>query len=328
MSLRAGVRRWFFQRQKAESGSIELNQPRIYVLPTKAGALFALAVLVMYVGAVNYNLGLGHALVFLLAGLGLTGMLHAFRNLLGLRLRAGKVMPVFAGEMAHFEILVENLRDEPRPGICLQKFEADATSGGGTTQRADLAPHSMTAITLPELATRRGTLTLGRLIVSTRYPLGLFRAWSYPWPISQCLVYPAPIFLPLPAPRGSDRTMGNHAVQTDSQDDFAGFRRHQPGDSPRHVAWKIYARDAAESPLLVKEFAGSGMVQYWLDWDLTSLASNTETRLSTLCGWVLQARRDNLAFGMNLPGFGLLPGQGEPHVAQALEALARFGTAR
>lgn len=327
MALREGVRRWFFARQEAASGSIELNQPRIYVLPTKAGALFALAVLVMYVGAINYNLGLGHALVFLLIGLSLTGMLHAFRNLLGLRLRAGKVTPVFAGEIAHFEVLVENRRDEPRPGICLQKYDANATSGD-TTQHADLAPRSMTAISLPERAARRGILTLGRLIVSTRYPLGFFRAWSYPWPISQCLIYPAPIFLPLPPPRGSDRTIGSQAVQTDSQDDFAGFRRHQPGDSPRHVAWKIYARDAAESPLLVKEFAGSGLVQYWLDWNLTSLASDTETRLSTLCGWVLQAQRDNIAFGMNLPGFRLLPGQGEQHVAQAMEALALFGTAR
>lgn len=328
MSLREGVRRWFFARQKAESGSIELNQPRIYVLPTKAGALFALAVLVMYVGAVNYNLGLGHALVFLLVGLSLTGMLHAFRNLLGLRLRAGRATPVFVGEIAHFEILVENLRDEPRPGICLQKFEANATLGLVSPQRADLAPHSMTAIAVPEPATQRGILPLGRLIVSTRYPLGLFRAWSYPWPISGCLVYPAPIFLPLPAPQGSDRTIGSQAVQTDSQDDFAGFRRHQAGDSPRHVAWKIYARGAAESPLLVKEFAGSAMVQYWLDWNLTSHASDTETRLSTLCGWVLQAQRDNLAFGMNLPGFSLQPGQGEQQVTQALEALALFGAAR
>lgn len=328
MALRESLRRWFFARQKAESGSIELNQPRIYILPSKTGALFAMAILVMYVGAVNYNLGLGHALVFLLTGLSLTGMLHTFRNLLGLRVRAGKTTPVFAGDAARFEILVENLRDEPRPGVLLQKFDANATSDGDRTQRADLAPLSITPITLSERATSRGMLPLGRLIVSTRYPLGLFRAWSYPWPISQCLIYPTPIFVPLPAPRGSDRTIGNQAVQTDSQDDFAGFRRHQPGDSPRHVAWKIYARDAAESPLLVKEFAGSGMVQYWLDWNLTSPAEDTETRLSILCGWVLQAQRDNLPFGMDLPGFRLLPGQGETHVAQALEALALFGTAR
>ena len=45
-----------------------------------------LALLVMLIGAINYNLALGHALVFLLASLGLTGMVHSFRNLHRLRL--------------------------------------------------------------------------------------------------------------------------------------------------------------------------------------------------------------------------------------------------
>jgi hypothetical protein len=35
----------------------------------------------MLIGAINYNLSLGHALVFLLAGLGLVAMVHTFRNL-------------------------------------------------------------------------------------------------------------------------------------------------------------------------------------------------------------------------------------------------------
>lgn len=324
MSIRERVRRWFFQRQSAESGPIELNRRRIYILPTKTGALFTLVLFVMYVGAVNYNLGLGHALVFLLVGLGLVAMLHTFRNLVGLRLRAGRIAPVFAGETARFEVMVENSRTEPRPAISLRILDADRGSGN-PPGAISLGAASPTAVELPVRALRRGSLPLGRLVVSTRFPLGLFRAWSYPWPTAQCLVYPAPIFRPLPTPRGSELSAGDQALQSESQDDFAGFRRHQPGDSPRHVAWKIYARDAAESPLLVKEFAGTGVVQYWFDWNSTSAAEDTETRLSTLCGWVLQAERDNLPFGMSLPGLALPPGQGEHHAALALEALARFG---
>ena len=41
-------------------------------------------------GAINYNLSLGHALVFLLAGLGLVSMVHTFRNLVGLRITPGR----------------------------------------------------------------------------------------------------------------------------------------------------------------------------------------------------------------------------------------------
>ena len=327
MSLRKRWRRWFIRRQGAAAGAIELHRRQIYILPSRTGLLFALVLFLMYLGAVNYNLGLGHALVFLLVGLGIVGMLHAFRNLVGLRLRVGRVGPVFAGETANFEVLVENLRPDSRPGINLQKFAADATFKGMSGAVIDLSPCSVNAATLQVSADQRGWLPLDRLIVSTRYPLGLFRAWSYPWPDARCLVYPRPTYIPLPAPRGSNHADGNQAVRSENPDDFAGFRRHQPGDSPRHVAWKIVARDTADAPLLVKEFSGSGVIQYWLDWDETATAGerDIESRLSILCGWVLQAQNADLDFGLRLPGRTLMPSHGAQHVTSALEALALFG---
>jgi uncharacterized protein (DUF58 family) len=194
-----------------------------------------------------------------------------------------------------------------------------------TRLKIDLEAASLSTVGLPVLASRRGTLKLDRLVVSTRYPLGLFRAWTYPWPTAQCLVYPAPVFLPLPLPRSSDHAAGSQALEADGQDDFSGFRRHQPGDSPRHIAWKAYARDTADSPLLIKEFSGTGLLQYWFDWVGTSASRSIEERLSILCGWVLQARRDNLSFGITLPGYTLAPSHGEGHVAEALTALALYG---
>lgn len=325
MSLRERLRQWFFRRQRAQSGPIELDRRGIYILPTRTGILFGIVLVLMYVGAVNYNLGLGHALVFLLAGLGLAGMLHAFRNLVGLRIRPGKTSPVFAGEYAHFEILLENQRSESRPAIHLQCFSSRATLDTLAPLRIDLEPNSLSTLIMPVLAVQRGMLSLDRLVISTRYPLGLFRAWSYPWPVAHCLVFPTPVYLPLPPPRGSDHAVGSQLLQVEGQDDFAGFRRHQAGDSPRHVAWKIYARDTVESPLLVKEFSGTGLVQYWLDWTHTSPSIDVEERLSILCGWVLQARRDGLSFGLTLPGFELAPGHGEGQATEALTALALYG---
>lgn len=328
MSLRDRLRRWFFRRQLPEPGTIELRQNRIYILPTRTGGLFALVLLLMYVGAVNYNLGLGHALVFLLIGLSLTGMLHTFRNLVGLRLRPGRVAPVFTGETATFEVLVENLGDGPRSGIVAQIFGPNATSTGGIPLRTDLMSNEVVSLSFTTVATQRGILNFERLKVSSQYPLGLFCAWSYPWLEMHCLVFPAPIFLPLPAPRGSDHASGGQSSPADGQEDFAGFRRHQPGDSLRHVAWKVHARDATESPLLVKEFTGAGVFHYRFDWELTPSSNAPETRLSTLCGWVLQAQQQGFVFGMRIPGAELPPGQGELHVAKALEALALFGAER
>lgn len=321
MTPRDRLRRWFLQRQRSRSGAIRLDRRQIYILPTRTGLLFAVVLVVMYVGAVNYNLGLGHALVFLLTGLGVVGMLHTFRNLVGLTIRAGRAEPVFAGQLARFEVLIENHREEMRPAVHLQLFEGNATSLAGSM--TDLPAAATTAIPLAVPVAQRGKQPLGRLIVSSRFPLGIFRAWSYPWPAASCLVYPSPIFRPLPVPQGDNRIGGGAVTPNDDRDDFAGFRRHQPGDSPRHVAWKVFARDTAESPLLVKEFSGSGQTRFCFDWQHTE--GDEETRLSELCGWILQAREHDDEFTLRLPGFELESGRGIHHAELALEALALFG---
>src|SRR5262249_30657390 len=73
-----------------DSGSITLTQHRIYILPTRAGVLFGLTVVVMLLGCVNYNLGLGYVLTFLMSGIGIVSILHTFRNLVRLQLKPGR----------------------------------------------------------------------------------------------------------------------------------------------------------------------------------------------------------------------------------------------
>ena len=77
----------------------------------------------MLTGAINYNLALGHALVFLLAGLALTGMVHAFRNLHGLTITPGRCTSVFAGEVAYFPLHLANDRNTPRLALELRAGE-------------------------------------------------------------------------------------------------------------------------------------------------------------------------------------------------------------
>ena len=47
------------------------------------------------------------------------------------------------------------------------------------------------------------------------------------------------------------------------QDDFAGLRSYQPGDSLKHVAWKAAARG---QPVMTKQFTGLEAGQLWLAW--------------------------------------------------------------
>ncbi|MBP8867716.1 MAG: DUF58 domain-containing protein, partial [Propionivibrio sp.] len=172
-------------------------------------------------------------------------------------------------------------------------------------------------------APQRGRLEPGRITLSTRYPLGLFRAWSYPHPPFSGLVYPRPLETPLPIPAylsASGQFRGDPG-----QEDFTGLRQYQPNDSPRHIAWKAVARDFEQRPLLVKQFAGGGEGQLILDWSLIPPGNDMETCLSILTAWVLAAEQQHLSYGLRLPGIDIAPSSGPAHREHCLEILALYG---
>ncbi|MDR2112716.1 MAG: DUF58 domain-containing protein [Candidatus Accumulibacter sp.] len=305
--------RWLFRFGRDEQLPIVLTRRRIYILPTGAGLLYGLVLCTMLIGAINYSLSLGHALVFLLAGLGMVGMVHTFRNLLGLSIRPGRAEPVFAGETAHFTLHVENPWPETRRAL-------ELAIGQNPRVMLNVPPGEQASIAVPCAATRRGRLDPGHVTLASRYPVGLFRAWSYPHPPLSCLVYPKPLAAPLPPVSSGWETAGRRGRS--GQEDFSGLRERQPNDSPRHIAWKAVARDIDQRPLLVKQFAGGAAEELWLEWDMTMPARDVETRLSLLAGWVLAAEREQLRYGLRLPGRAIAPDCGPSHRDACLEALA------
>ena len=315
MALLATLKQKLFRWKSDGLTPVRLNQRRIFILPTRSGLVFSLALIAMLLSAINYTLALGHALVFLLVGLGLNGMIHTVRNLYGLIITPGRSEPVFVGENAHFSITIANDRPSPRPSL---EFEAEADK----LVIATVYGLKSEKINLPLSAQQRGWLALPRVKLSTRYPLGFFVAWCYLSPALRCLVYPQPIITPLPEPTATPKQ--GEWRGDGGQEDFAGFRNRQPADSLRHVAWKLSARDTADRPLLVKQFAGGAQHQRQLDWNLTNPTLPVETRVSVLTGWVIQADAENSPYGLVLPGTTIQADHGTKHRARCLETLALF----
>lgn len=302
-----------FRHERDTRLPVILTQRRIFILPTRAGLLFAAVLLVMLIGAINYNLSLGHALVFLLAGIGLVAMVHTFRNLIDLRISPGRAEPVFAGETACFPIRLENSRRQARRALELAFSRGEQVS-------LHLAPEGQVTACLPYPAATRGWLDPGSITLATRYPLGLFYAWSTLHPPLTCLVYPKAIDSPLPPPLASQQ--GTSRGES-GQEDFTGLRPHQVGESFRHIAWKTAARLADDAPLPVKQFAGGAAQTYCFD--SAELPGDPEYRISRLTGWVLLADRQNLRYALHLPGRRIPPGQGRAHRDLCLETLALHG---
>lgn len=315
MGLLARLQQALFRWRSDGSAPLRLGQRRIFIVPSRPGLFFALALIVMLIGAINYNLALGHALVFLLAGLGIVGMIHTFRNLHDLVITPGRPEPVFAGETARFPLTLDNERKAPRLALELEAVK-------GQFVEAAIAGESRITIRVPLPAQQRGWLALPRVRLSTRYPLGLFTAWAYLQPDMRCLVYPAPIIAPLPEP--SQAQSGSTRQGEGGQEDFAGFRERLPADPLHHVAWKASARQGGNAPLLIKQFAGGGQSELQLDWAQTDPTLAAETRLGILAGWVLAAEAAGLRYGLCLPGSNQAPAAGDRHRQACLEALALY----
>jgi len=326
LSLRskAPFANWFEGSAPPERGEIVLGHRRVYIVPSRLGLLYSGALAILLVGSINYALSLGFALTFLLAGMGIAAMVQTTRNLAQLSVRAGRSEPVFAGDAARFRIGLANAGEFDRPEILVRHLNS------GAQATVDVAAASSAEALLAVPALRRGWLPLGRVMLESRFPVGLFRAWSYVEPGSRCLVYPRPETGALPPPAPSAQAGGARA-HAQGSDDFSGLRTYQPADSPRHVAWKTVARSdtqhARRDAMLTKQFAGDAVAELWLDLRDLPPALGLEQRLSRLSGWVLAAEHAGAHYGLRLPGTEIEPGRGEAHRAACLEALALYQAA-
>ncbi|MGB8434119.1 MAG: hypothetical protein WCE38_07665, partial [Burkholderiales bacterium] len=122
------------RRAQPEAGAIFLAQRRVYILPSRYGVIFGLALLLMLIGSINYGLSLGYVLTFLLAGMGLVSMLHTYRNLAHLYVSAGRVAPVFVGDAALFQIHIDNRHNFAR--IAIRLTVPDSTTECDVGRRA------------------------------------------------------------------------------------------------------------------------------------------------------------------------------------------------
>ncbi len=306
------VQRWFVRRQPDDHGEIRLHRKRIYVLPTRPGYLFTVIVALIVLGAMNYGASLGFFTAFLLVGIGLISILHAFRNLHDLRIGVSPGPPVFAGQQAHFKVRINNRHVR-------EHFMVKLEASGVDTLIPALPANSWSFAELPLPAPKRGRLACGAVKVSTVFPLGLVICWSWLKPGGFCAVYPTPLQNGPPLPQTTVRDGTGHS-RTNDKEDFYGFRDYRAGDPLRHIAWRTLARG---QPLQTKEFIGESGGDLWLAWEQAQYA-DPERRLEQLCAWVLEADAQGLRYGLALPGVSIPPNRGQRHRHECLESLALF----
>ncbi len=143
---------------------------------------------------------------------------------------------------------------------------------------SDITASSQAILKLKLPAKKRGWLVAPRISFFTEFPLSLFHVWAYANLDMRCLVYPHPAPAGLPVPSSPDQGSTGAIDASSGDDDFAGHRNYQFGDSPRRVDWKASSR---EQGLLTKQFQGEAASAIWFDWAQTP-GVDAESRIRQL----------------------------------------------
>lgn len=302
--------RWVDKRNP-QATSITLNRKNLYTFPNLTGLMYLLVTLIIWMLGTNYQNNLILALAYLMIAMFVVGILHAFTNLAGITVKFVGAQPAFAGEPAAFNIEL----------TATHKFGCEHLElrwPDGDTQIIALNPNEPLRISLRAHSKERGYLNPGRLLMQSRFPLGIIRCWTWLNLDARALIYPAPIVCEEPRHQASDGHQEGGSRQRGG-DDFSGLRDYQSGDQIKQIAWKQFAQ---EKGLLTKEYEAHFSAEKWLDWDSLNLPQ--ELRLAGLCHWALEYEQRKIPFGLSLPGTQLEPAQGEIHLHDVLRALAEF----
>ena len=315
LSPRARFRQWWQSRLPLTDTWV-LGQRNIYILPTRAGFTFGATLVVMLLAAINYQLNLGYALTFLLAGAALVSMHQAHGNLRGLTLHLRPLASGFAGQATQLEVVLTSPSRE-RHGLGL-RFE-DRQHHGNANTWCDVPAGGQCSVQLRFVPPIRGWHACPALVLETLFPFGLFRAWTVWRPATKALAWPRPEH-PAPALPHSAATPGDeqtrHRVAGSEWDGVRPWRR---GDTMRQVVWKKVARSGE---MVSRETAGTATRELWLDWAHTP-GAGSEQRLSRMAAWVLRAEHEGVDTGLRLPHQTVAVGQGDAHRRAALDALAQ-----
>ena len=306
------IRQRAFRFAPADRSPVVLHHSRIYILPTRRGLAVIATLFLMLLTSLNYALSLGLAVTFLLGGLVAATLLHTFRNLAGIEIKPLAASDAFAGSDIVFSLSLA-------AGSIDRRSVAISANGVTTTSAVTAGQLATVALAVPVPA--RGRIALGRVTLSSTYPLALWRGFAYVhFPLAG-IAYPAPEPSPPPLPAG-DYGFDARAQGRGDENDLAGLRDYQRGDPLQRVAWKAVARGAGWFSKAFEGTASGGPVA--LEWSKLPRELDTEARLSRLTAWVLAAERAARPFALALPASAFAAASDSEHRRRVLTALALY----
>ena len=282
----------------------------LHLRPTGFGLAFLILILLTLIGCVNYGLSLGYGLTFLLGGVWVITAAQALRSARNLTLTVRPSGSVHAGQDAPLTV-------QAQAGGSGGALEVRLHAQGRELRAALHVPPDGAALTAAFPTTVRGPLSI-RVRAYAQDRLGLWRVAlpAPPDPLT-LLVWPAPESPVPPVPVRAAPGVSGDGLRGPGDEEFAGLRPYQPGDSPRQVSWRHVARTGQ---LLTRETdaaRGHATDLHWQD-----APGDPEARASRLSAWAQHLSALGTPFALTLPGTHLKAAAGDAHLHAALNGLA------
>lgn len=306
------VKQRLFRKRPEDTLPLSVEHQRIYIVPSKRGLAFLLALLICLIASINYQLNLGYGLSFLLAGLFSASLLHTYKNLAGITLDALHANSVVCGDNAKFSLKLTNRSQQDRIGICIRYANQFVST--------DIPAEQSVTVDLPLATTHRGHQPIGRLTLTSQYPIGLWTTWSYCHTPATVLVHPKPELNAPPVPRAPSDGVAD-SLNKGLDGDVASLRDYVPGDALTHIAWKRAARGGSLQVRELEENTPGGDIE--LSVAVTEL-SDIESQMSRLAAWVNEAHRSGTAYSLTLNSAPIGTSSGDSHRNVCMDALAAY----
>ena len=287
----------------------QVSSKRIYIFLTKEGGLVGLLIAALFLAGVNYANNLVLGLCFFLSSVLVVSLHFTHAQINHVTLKVIRFDPAEAGKPNPVVIEI-SARGAARSSIELGWV-------GSLPTRVAVGSEA-TRVTLP-LAHARGITELPALKVSSDYPLGLIRSWSYVRFNQSSWAWPSQRRAPIPEGKiGSNSELAKMSAKSSASEDFDQLRPYMVGESQARISWKHYAQ---RSELLSRHFTADAGIQMLLDYDEFQTIPH-EARLKRLSFLVHELSNQGHRFALKLGSETLPMGGGASHRDSALKLLA------
>lgn len=305
----------WIDRRIPPAAMLKLSHRSLFIFPTRMGWAYLGLCVILYLLGSNYENNLVAGLAYLMISLLIVSILHCHQNLSGLTVQGLSPHEVHAGQPLRLLLRLQ-------PGS-RHRYDLHLRADGGLSEHLPACLQD-SVLGISFIPRQRGLFQPPRLQLSSEWPFGLLRCWTWLDLQQAVWIYPAPAPSALPLEQlALDDAASAHAYQrlTGQMDEVEGLKPYRTGEPLTHVSWRHVVLGRG---WFSKAFVAPAAESHQLRLDVTLHGDACELALSELCDQALQLHRRLQPFSLHLGTVDFPVGTGDLHLHQCLLAMARY----